>query len=243
MLLFGISAFVLGFTAVVPLASMLLAKRVFCPACPAAPGNCPPPRLLSSSRMGSTGELSLPTTTSSKAHIARALSASTLFLWACLVWQIPLSNAGHVLIVLGFACLQAATVCDIDARIIPWELSLAASVFGLLFSLVEYGTSELALSLGLAFCALGTLETARILARRCGRPEPIGAGDLRLLPALFLFCGCLGSIYGAFAASVVMGLWAIAFLIRNRSRDVPHALPMAPGLSIWFLVGIACALL
>ena len=243
MLLFGITAFVLGFTAVVPLASMLLAKRGICPAYPTAPGSCPSPRLLLSVPWESTKGLCLPTTTSSKAHIARALSASTLFLWACLVWHIPLSNAGHVLIVLGFACLQTATVCDLDMRIIPWELSLAASVFGLLFSLVEYGASELVLSLGLAFCTLGALEAFRILARRCGRPEPIGTGDLRLLPALFLFCGCSGSIYGAFAASAVMGLWAIAFLMKNRSRDVPHALPMAPGLSIWFLVGTTCTLL
>ncbi len=241
MLLFGLTAFILGFTAVAPLADVLLIKRGLCQTCSVGLGVVATPRP-PLQPCALAPEAPCPSTTSPSVRTAKLVSASVLFLWACFIWHMPLSHAGYVLAVLGLACMQTTVLCDFKARIIPWELSLVACVFGTLFSLVEYGASELALSLGLALCALGVLETVRLLARRCGRPEPIGAGDLRLLPALFLFCGCAGSICGAFAASVVMGLWAAVALVRHRSREAPQALPMAPGFSIWFLVGTACAL-
>lgn len=241
MLLFGLTAFILGFTAVAPLADVLLIKRGLYQTCPVKLGTAATPRP-PLQPCAPASEAPYPSITPPSVRIVKLASASALFLWACFIWHMPLSHAGYVLAVLGLACMQATVLCDLRAHIIPWELSLSACVFGALFSLVEYGASELALSLGLALCALGVFETARLLARRYGRPEPIGAGDLRLLPALFLFCGCAGSTCGAFAASVVMGLWAAVALVRHRSREAPQALPMAPGLGIWFLVGTACAL-
>ena len=75
-------------------------------------------------------------------------------------------------------------------------------------------------------------------ARRLGKPQPLGSGDVRLLPALCLFSGFQGSFAGMFACSLAMGAAAIAILLRRKAIDA-HV-PMMPGFVVWYCAGLFC---
>lgn len=198
--------------------------------------------------------------------------------------------------------MLTALVCDVRARILPWELCAALLVFGSAYCLLEHGGAELACALMLALACIAALACSRALAARLGRPCPIGAGDMRIAPGLIAACGLAGSVLGACACALFNGLWALGICARAcvkrvcaRERDAPsgsaaaaascerdgerecardmpagmpaelppapgggecdsaprgeedeagtlaaQTLPMAPGLCVWFCVGVLC---
>ena len=245
MALYGFMASILGYLAMVPFVSLLLKRRT-----PSLRQDAPtltdslPLRRVSAGR-----PVPLPAHLPVTNHVPGRLACASSSLCICLVgWQADVGPLPLAALLVGALACSAAAQCDCVAGIIPWECCLAALVAGALFAATTYGVSELLLSLGFALTCIGILAICKLLAMRLGRPDPIGAGDLRLLPALFAFCGVRGSLCGAFSCSLLMCLAAlIALLARRRcvgtARAAPQgatgmALPLAPGLCVWLVAGL-----
>lgn len=250
MLLSAGAAFLLGWTAPLPLAGRLLEKRGRDASNPIAkhvsttPAHAP-------SRSGSI--------------LPRTACASALAIYACLLWTSGAGTLECALLVAAAACMLTALLCDCRERLLPWELCLVLLALGCARSLVASGAAELLFSLALAAACVGLLALSRLTAARLSRAEPVGAGDMRFLPGLFALTGPEGGILGAFACALVMGAWALSVCLRAslgkqrakeasarspgnsgiaEARAAPIAqtsLPVAPGFCAWFLVGTLCA--
>ena len=158
-----------------------------------------------------------------RTYLVRVACAVSLVVFSRIAFQI-LPPLLCLLATLGAACMGVALLCDLVARIIPWEVSAALLVLGTVFVLAQ------TLAGGAAVMNWG--------ARRLGKPQPLGSGDVRLLPALCLFSGFQGSFAGMFACSLAMGAAAIAILLRHKAIDA-HV-PMMPGFVVWYCVGLFC---
>lgn len=133
--------------------------------------------------------------------------------------------------------MEATFLCDMRARLIPWQLTLAFGCAAAVFSLSVGGLKGFAASLVVAFAMYLLLKITNS-AMQCLNGSPaIGNGDLRFIPMICLFSGLAGSFWGFMGASIVMGiiaLIAVAFKGGTRKSYVPYA----PGLSCWFAVGL-----
>lgn len=172
-----------------------------------------------------------------RAHLVRAACAVSLVVFSRIAFQI-LSPLPCLLATLGASCLGVALLCDLVARIIPWEASAALLVLGASFVLVQTGGVLPLELLALAGTLVGGAVLMNWAARRLGKSQPLGSGDVRLLPALCLFSGFQGSFAGMFACSLVMSAAAIAVLVRRKAFDAQ--VPMMPGFVVWYCVGLLC---
>lgn len=172
-----------------------------------------------------------------RAHLVPAVCAASLVVFSRIAFQV-LSPPASLLVTVGAACMEVALLCDLVARIIPWEASAALLALGAAFVLVQTGGVLPFELLALAGALVGGTALMDWVARRLSRPQPLGSGDMRLLPALCLFSGFQGSFAGMFACSLVMSAAAIAILVRRRSFDA-HV-PMMPGFAVWYCVGLLC---
>ncbi|MGN0037547.1 MAG: prepilin peptidase [Coriobacteriales bacterium] len=165
-------------------------------------------------------------------------------LLAAAALALGLSDAPPLAVASGIAAgalMESIFLCDMRARIIPWQLCLLFGVAGVVFSLSVSGLEGLGISL---FTALGMSillqVTNRFMGYLSGRPA-IGDGDLRLIPMICIFSGLAGTLYGFVGASLVMGLVAAATVLfkgGNRKTYVPYA----PGLSCWYAIGLVTQL-
>ena len=172
-----------------------------------------------------------------RTYLVRVACAVSLVVFSRIAFQI-LPPLLCLLATLGAACMGVAMLCDLVARIIPWEVSAALLVLGTVFVLAQTG-GVLPLELpALAGALVGGAAVMNWGARRLGKPQPLGSGDVRLLPALCLFSGFQGSFTGMFACSLAMGAAAIAILLRHKAIDA-HV-PMMPGFVVWYCVGLFC---
>ena len=139
------------------------------------------------------------------------------------------------------ALMESIFLCDMRARLIPWQLCLLFGVAGVGFSLSVSGLEGLGISLLTALGMSVLLQvTNRVMSYLGGRPA-IGDGDLRIIPMICIFSGLAGTLYGFVGASLVMGLVAAATILfkgGNRKTYVPYA----PGLGCWYAIGLAAQL-
>ena len=128
-------------------------------------------------------------------------------------------------------------ICDMQARIIPYQFCIVFGIAAAIFALSVSGPQGLIGSLiaaGAMYAALYLVN--RLMSYLSGSPA-IGNGDLRFIPMICLFSGLAGTLYGFFGASVVMALvaiWAVLFKGGNRKSYVPYA----PGLTCWYAIGL-----
>ena len=155
-----------------------------------------------------------------------------------------LSGANPLAVASGIfagALMESVFLCDMRARIIPWQLCLPFGIAALVFSLSVSGPYGLLLSLATALVmGLALHATNRFMGYLSGCPA-IGDGDLRIIPLICIFSGLTGTLYGFLGASLVMGLVAAVTLLfkgGNRKSYVPYA----PGLSCWYAIGLAAQL-
>lgn len=172
-----------------------------------------------------------------RTYLVRVACAVSLVVFSRIAFQI-LPPLLCLLATLGAACMGVALLCDLVARIIPWEVSAALLVLGAVFVLAQTGGVLPLELLALAGALVGGAAVMNWGARRLGKPQPLGSGDVRLLPALCLFSGFQGSFAGMFACSLAMGAAAIVILLRRKAIDA-HV-PMMPGFVVWYCVGLFC---
>lgn len=229
MLLCGFMALILGWFAIVPLGNALLKKR------------SSPQTLHASTALKWCHAHEHPAgrhvPTPFRLFMGKLACASVSCCMYLAAWGPDAGHAASIALLCGITALLVAAYCDCAQRIIPWETCLAALVSSIVFSVFTRGAAQLVLSLGLAVACTGVLAVCRSCALRLERPDPIGMGDIRLLPALFAFCGIRGSFHGAFACSLVMALAAAIVLVRQRRTGKSAGLPLAPGLCVWFVAG------
>ena len=222
----AITAFALGWAAPLPLARRLLQKRAVDAsppfhqttyACLAARARTLLPRMACASALALFSR-----------HAWQAVHAAsadgTEAAWASYVvgaaWAGAVTWAAFALAMLAGTIVLCALACDLRARILPWELCLALLATGCAYGLVIRGPTALAASLAAAAIAVGVLVAVRAAASHAGRDEPIGAGDLRLMPGLFAMCGIQGSLTGALTCSVAMGVAALVVLACRAAKGM-----------------------
>lgn len=172
----------------------------------------------------------------------RFLCGTGLACMAALCWNfmepLPCSLA-----LSGFALMETACVCDLKARIIPWELCLVMLMLAIPFRLATGSVEELVASVALALLLLFLFEACNLVSRRLHSSTAIGLGDLRMIPALCMFGGLEGTLVGMFSCSALMGAYAVLALAMKWATP-RSGIPFAPGLAVWFVVGVfASALL
>lgn len=163
---------------------------------------------------------------------ALGLSATALAASLCNVNPVGCTSA----LVAGMA-MEATFLCDMQARIIPWQLTLSFGLASMLFALSVGGLQGLLTSLAVAFAMYLLLAVANSIMQHLNGSPAIGDGDLRFIPMICLFSGLAGTFWGFIGASIVMGLIAVvavAFKGGTRKSYIPYA----PGLSCWFVIGL-----
>ncbi len=141
------------------------------------------------------------------------------------------------LLALGGAVMAVAVACDVRARIIPLECCCALGIIGVAFQALLMGVQGVAAGL----VAAGAVLAASLAVNRFASkgPCPIGLGDVRCMAALSVTSG-VGVFAGAaacYAVAAVVSVIGVAL----RKFGLKDGLPMAPFLTLWFVVGtFAC---
>lgn len=171
-------------------------------------------------------------------HVSHAVSMASAFvclLGACLAWSI-LPAPACALFTLGCACMSALLICDLRARLLPTELVALLLALSVAFRLSVGSVQEL-LAVACPACVIAALLMAgNYVCTKAGKPEQLGAGDIRMILPLAVFSGAAGAPIGLMACSLIMGAIALACVIRTGGGRVAHV-AMAPGLTAWVLVG------
>ncbi|MGI6031961.1 MAG: hypothetical protein ACOX69_00875 [Coriobacteriales bacterium] len=139
------------------------------------------------------------------------------------------------LLLAGLIIMEALVICDIRARILPWEGCLMLGVLGVLLRLLDGG---LLTSIALAALVFAALFGSSVLVSH-GKSRALGWGDLRLIPALVLIGGPAGTICGGLACAVAACAHALVCLVAQRG-SASDAFPLGPSLLVWFLVVALC---
>lgn len=140
-----------------------------------------------------------------------------------------------VLLLAGLIIMEALVICDMRARILPWEGCIALAILGMLLRLLD---GELPATIALAVLVFAVLFGSSALVSH-GKSRALGWGDLRLIPALVLIGGPAGAIYGGLACSVAACAHALVCLAAQRG-SASDAFPLGPSLFVWFLVAALC---
>lgn len=134
-------------------------------------------------------------------------------------------------------CLVMSAV-DLSSRLIPFELCIVLGVFALAFRISSYGIDDALVSLALGAGIALLMGATSALLSRGGRPDAIGAGDLRMTVGVICACGTTGVLGGGLAFAIAFAAWfavAAALGVADRKTQVP----MAPFLTIWAFAGMA----
>lgn len=145
---------------------------------------------------------------------------------------------------LSWACALGATflmelvfLCDVSARIIPYQLCIAFAAIAAVFSFEHGGLEGLFTSCLCAFGLFLCLLTVNKLMALTSGAAAIGAGDMRLIPLLCIFSGLSGALAGFAVASIVMAAIAI-FTLVFKGGTRKSFIPYAPGLASWCAIGL-----
>lgn len=155
---------------------------------------------------------------------------------AILGWALIENPMSCVAFTFACACMGCLLACDLRQRILPTGFVAAMLAFAAIFRVAESSLIDCICLGSLGTCIAILLFTANALHMRFRSHELIGAGDIRMVTPLMLFTGLQGATTGLFAASIVMGMSALAHLVTKRvSKDA--CVPLAPGLVAWLLCG------
>ncbi len=136
------------------------------------------------------------------------------------------------------AAMVSTYLCDMRARIIPWQLCYGFGFASLIFAASSGGGIE---GVGISVACAAGMYLALCLANQMmqflhGSPA-IGDGDLRFIPMICIFSGLSGTIWGFMGASVVMALIALATVL-FKGGNLRSYIPYAPGLGCWYAIGL-----
>lgn len=176
-------------------------------------------------------------------HRAACALLSAALCAVCIVLPIP----AMALAWLGAIPLALILICDIRARLIPREACYAMLFSAMLFQLALGGVDALAAALVVAVAIWASFKAISAIIGSSGNAEPMGAGDLRLIPAIAVFSGPAGTLGGIVAMAAVQVLIAVPAMVARfigaekggklaAMRRLP--IPMAPGLAAWWAVGL-----
>lgn len=163
-------------------------------------------------------------------------------LLALLFMGVGLSGAPLYLALLLAAAAFAtalAVVCDLRARVIPWECCALVAGAGAVFQLLVFGWRGF---LGAVCTAAVVYVVCRVVNRLLGGggqmegQEAVGGGDVRLMMALSILCGAATGT-AALACFAVAALVAIAGLVLKKLQP-KTGMPLAPFLAVWMFVGV-----
>ena len=135
------------------------------------------------------------------------------------------------------AVMIATFICDMQARIIPWQLCLAFGATSFVFAASISGASGVITSLGCAFAVCLLLNLTNCAMQFFTGSPAIGSGDLKFIPMICIFSGLTGTIWGFMGASVVMALIALVTVL-FKGGNLRSYVPYAPGLGCWYAIGL-----
>lgn len=167
--------------------------------------------------------------------------AALLSICALLVSALGANPVALVLGCLLIAVVGVCVVCDLKTMSIPYQLAYAAYPVALAFAVAARWPNVLASLIGGVACMV-LLQLVFAACNRLlmlhGSIKGLGSGDMRLIPAIALSGGGLGSIVGFAASAVVMAVYAV-FQMLSQGKGLKSYVPMAPGLFAWVVVGVA----
>lgn len=149
-----------------------------------------------------------------------------------------------VMIAALFTCvvaLMAATVCDLRARIIPFETCVVVAVAGTAFQAVFKGLPALGAGALFAVVVVAGCSIANRFCRARCPTDAIGRGDIRCMAALSLATG-MGAFCGFVVCYTCAALFALAGCLLHR-LGLKDGVPMAPFLSVWFVCGVTMGIM
>ena len=131
--------------------------------------------------------------------------------------------------------LAAVVICDMRARVIPYQTCIAYGAVAALWVAMERGPLDLLPSAALCVAAAAILAAAEQTAVKVTLASAVGAGDRRLIPLICLQVGLPGLLPGLAALCAVAGAMALAALARGAGKR--SYLPFAPALYAFAAVG------
>ena len=137
--------------------------------------------------------------------------------------------------------LTSICVCDLRARIIPYQLCGLYAVVSLAWVLTAKTFADIPFSLYVALASAVGVAIIEQIAIRITGESAIGAGDRRLIPIIAFQVGMSGLIAGLLAMCATGLVMAICTLIRGGNRR--SYMPFAPPLYAWVIAGtITCVI-
>jgi len=133
-----------------------------------------------------------------------------------------------------FAALFAASIIDLEHRLIPDEISIGGVIIGM--GLAFLPGNRVSVSQSIAGAVLGFLilfivaESYRLIAKK----EGMGMGDAKLLAMIGAFLGWRSLPLVLFAGSTLGSVIGVALILA--SRDRMYKIPFGPFLSVGALV-------
>lgn len=126
-------------------------------------------------------------------------------------------------------------ICDVRARIIPYQACIAYGLGALAWVLLAQSFDVALTSMALALASAIVLQATERAALRFTSVSAIGAGDRRLIPLICLQVGIAGFIPGILGLCAVAGAMAVAAIARGASKR--SYLPFAPALVAFAMAG------
>lgn len=167
---------------------------------------------------------------------SRILAALVCTLGACLAWAFIPDTVSCLAFSFGCVCMAGLLICDLREHVLPTELVMAFLAFSIIFRLTMGTVYEL-LAIALPAIAIAAfLFGINALCRHHGSRDLIGAGDIRMIVPLALFCGTAGIMYGIMAGAMTMAALALVQIVLKRATAKTQ-IALAPGLTVWLFVG------
>lgn len=166
---------------------------------------------------------------------ALAASCALACTASCALWAWPVALAAATC-----ACAMAVgIVCDLRARMLPWECCAAIAVLGGAFQLMAGGWQGLATGAVLALAVCAACSFANRWSERRG-VRAIGYGDVRCMAALSVAAGP-ATFAGMAACYLAAAAFSCAGMAAGRLKR-SDGVPMAPFLALWLVVGVLAPL-
>ena len=147
--------------------------------------------------------------------------------------------------VVGVGAYSVIVICDMKARIIPFEACAVLAVMGFVYAACESGVTGISGWLAGAAASCAMAGVCRLWSRvGYGDASVVGTGDLACLVATVCYLGIPAAGFGAVVAGIglvalVVGLWIAKAMKRNTY------MPLGPFFGTWGFVGclarVACA--
>ncbi len=169
--------------------------------------------------------------------LTRLACGGVLALLAVAIVAEGAATASIVSGLMAAAVMECIFLCDMRARIIPWQACIAFGALAAVFCFSIGGMQGLVTSCCIAVGMYLLLSLVNKAMSTLSCSPAIGNGDMRLIPLLCIFSGLTGTFWGFAGASVLMALIAAVTVIfkgGNRKSYVPYA----PGLSCWAAIGL-----